>query len=139
METTKNRAEEMRRMKIEILTELSFEYARRKLWCGHSFSEKETREAKKYIRLYYEEILPALFNPYSEAKRLEFEIRIDMAFDFVKRKSGRYVTHPVIWFNPNNKFGFAGTHEWYVQDMEQFNYSKVRFYNDEGRLVKKVA
>lgn len=139
MDNMKSQIEQIRQRKIDELTQKAWQYAHEILWQNHPFSEKEIKEAKKQIRKYFEGIpFEIFFVAYSDLL-LEFCTRIILTREYIERKSGRYVTHPAVWFNPDNKFGFTGTKRWFNNLLDKMVYESVRFYFENGKLTLKVA
>jgi hypothetical protein len=116
----------------------AWKFANDELWKGHSFNEEETTLSKKFIREYFLNDSDQDYSNNTGKKFFEFCARVILAGNYVKRKSGRYIPHPVTWFNPSNKFGFAGTHWWLLEYKIQ-HYKNIRFYNYNGTMEKRSA
>jgi hypothetical protein len=104
---------------IELLINLTWEYAQKILWQKYNFTEFETEVSKNHIRKYYQLIDPAQFE--SKALRLysSYCERIDLASKYVNRYSHRYIPHPCIWLDPKNPKGFCGTKKWYERKLKK--------------------
>lgn len=113
----------------------SYYFAIIELWDNHDFSNEEQDIVMKFIEEYYEEILPQQYFKRASEKHFEFQMRVMLASDYIKRKNGRYIPHPVIWFNPNNPHGFAGTKNWFIENMTTSGFENIRFYNENGKMI----
>lgn len=129
---------ELKQVSIIRNSDIVWKCAHRYLWNNYPFSPKEINQAKNFIKEYFEEITPEVYFARAKNKLLEFCLRILLASDFVKRKSGRFIPHPVIWFNPSNPHGFIGTKKWYDQYIETEDYNKIRFYHENGKVIAKI-
>lgn len=137
MDRTINSLKEIIQRDIIANTDAIWKCAHRYLWNKYPFSENEIARAKNHIKKHFEEILPPLYFNFEKEKVREFALRILLASDYVKRKNGRYIQHPVIWFNPENPHGFTGTKSWYESHMENERYKNIRFYHENGMLICK--
>ncbi|HRE97737.1 MAG TPA: hypothetical protein PK637_13290 [Flavobacteriales bacterium] len=137
MDRTKDTLGEIIQRDIIVNTDAIWKCAHRYLWNKYPFSQREINSAKNHIKKYFEEILPALYFNFEKQKVQEFALRILLAADYVKRKSGRFIPHPVIWFNPENPHGFTGTKSWYERRIENERYKNMRFYHQDGILLCK--
>jgi hypothetical protein len=122
----------------EQLTNRAWEISHALLWDNHPFSQAEILQAKSYIREYFEQLPLQEYFLRIQKKTKEFLMRVEIAADYVKRKNARYITHPVIWFNPSNAYGFSVTKKWYIENTQRTLYSGIRFYNNNGRLEKRM-
>lgn len=124
-------------MKTDLLlrTEWAWSFARKNLWGNFPISEREIRKIKTFIQEHFEEIIPEIYFQKVEEKSLEFAIRILLVRAYLARQQGRFVTHPVLWFNPNNSFGFSGTKSWFERHMEEQEFRKYRFGFENGNSV----
>lgn len=120
---------------IALLTDASWEFAHAQLWKGFPFSKAEKDLAKEFISEYYKDILPDLFQAYAGKQFSAFCERILKAKRYVERYSSRYIPHPGLYFNPENKKGFAGTLRWYNEDLLKERIKNVRFYFLNGALI----
>lgn len=139
MDNMKTSIEKIRQNKIDELTTMAWNYAHATLWKGYPFSEQEVKDAKKQIRKYFEAIPFETFFIEAPDKLMELTIRVLITVDYIQRKPGRYVNHPAAWFNPNNKFGFAGTKRWYDNLEKEVAYESMRFYYENGKLKSNAA
>lgn len=83
--------------------------ARTSLWNTCIFSAKETEDAKEWIRFYFLQCKD-INKAYAA-----FCQRVLLTRQYLGGGSNRYVSLPSVWFNPENKHGFAGTRNWYLQ------------------------
>lgn len=112
---------------IRLLTDATWEYAHRMLWNNHSFSQYETQQAKSFIREYYESIPAGKFSAGMHRFFSGYCIRIQMAREYVLRRTYRYIPHPCIWLDKRNPKGFAGTKSWYDAMMLEQHYANQKF------------
>lgn len=98
---------------LQLMVDVSWDFAHHQLWNDYPFSEEEIAKAKKYIRRYYRAIHPARFTRTANNRLKVFCERVMLAKKYVLRFPYRYIPCPCIWFNPKNAKGFRGTKEWY--------------------------
>ena len=120
---------------IELLTDLSWEFAHEQLWKNYPFSKAEKDVAKNFISEYYKDILPELFSAFAAKQFNAFRERILKAKRYVERYPSRYIPHPGLYFNPENKKGFAGTLRWYNEDVLRARMKNIRFCFINGEIV----
>ncbi len=125
LQTKKNRTERAAKSKpcktivrvhpasLQLMVDVSWDFAHHQLWNDYPFSEEEIAKAKKYIRRYYRAIHPARFTRTANNRLKVFCERVMLAKKYVLRFPYRYIPSPCIWFNPKNAKGFRGTKEWY--------------------------
>lgn len=129
---------ELKKASITRNADTVWKCAHRYLWNNYPFSQKEINQAKNFIKEFFEEITHEFYLEKVTDKLKEFCLRVFLACDYVKRKSGRFIPHPVIWFNPSNPHGFMGTKKWYDQYIETEEYKKIRFYHEDGKVIVKI-
>lgn len=120
---------------IAIFTEASWEFAHKQLWKNYPFSQAEEQVAKSFISEYYKDILPELFPAFAGKQFYAFCERILKAKRYVERYPSRYIPHPGLYFNPENKKGFAGTLRWYNEDVLREKMKSLRFHFLNGDLI----
>ena len=120
---------------ISLLADASWEFAHAQLWKNYPFSKAEKEVAKNFISEYYKDILPELFSAYAGKQFNAFCERILKAKRYVERYPSRYIPHPGLYFNPENKKGFAGTLRWYNEDVLKARMQNVRFYFINGNVI----
>lgn len=113
---------------IRLLTDATWEYARRMLWNNHPFNKAETAQSKYYIREFYTSIPATRISTGLHRYFSGYCIRIQMARDYILRRPHRFIPHPCIWLNKRNPKGFAGTKSWYDAMIRQQNYLNMRFH-----------
>lgn len=131
MKTTKTK-QKVHPAAIEFITSITWEFTRKNLYGGFTFSAIEVMVAKHHIRNYYRDILPELFQEYAQDYLNQFCERVLLAKKFVQRKPNRFVTNPSLWLNPDNANGFAGTKKWWKEN--QSNIVSLRFFHKDNRV-----
>ena len=98
---------------LQLVVDVSWDFAHQQLWNEYPFSEEEIAKAKKYIRKYYRAIAPERFTQIANNRLRVFCERVMLAKKYVLRFPYRYIPHPCIWFDNKNPKGFRGTKKWY--------------------------
>jgi hypothetical protein len=112
-------------------------FAKRYVWKNFPFTETETRIIKRKIILLLQETLPDLYMANRHELICEYCIRMLLTAEYLQRDSSRYITHPVIWFDLCNPYGFMGTKKWYIRHLENNAYENIHFhYTGNGIQVK---
>lgn len=104
---------------IRLLTDATWDFAHRNLWCEFPFSEAEIALSKLYIKEYYNEIPAEKFTEIAHKLFTAYCERILLAKEYVSRFSHRYIPHPCLWLNRKYPKGFAGTKQWYLRNQER--------------------
>ena len=104
---------------IHLLTNATWEFAHSILWDNFHFFNYEVELAKIYIREFYESIPAEKFSATAHRYFAEYCERVLLAKAYVDRYPSRYIPHPCIWLNKTNPKGFAGTKNWYYQNLEK--------------------
>lgn len=114
-----------------------WKFAKRYLWKNFPFTPEETQIIKRKIILLLEQTLPELYLKNREELICEYSMRILLTADYLERDSARYITHPVIWFDLYNPYGFMGTKQWFLRHLEKVAYENIHFhYTEKGIQVK---
>lgn len=115
------------RIYLNELTHAAWSFAHAALWSRYSFSAKEEKESKGFIRAFLSKGCQPdkAFGAFCE--------RVLLAKAYVERDVKRYVPLPSAWLDPNNPNGFAGTASWNqrLQDMR----SSMPLYRIEWRAL----
>lgn len=118
---------------IKLLTDSTWEFAHSILWSDHSFSEAEIRLAKAFIKEYYEAIPAERFSATASKHFTAYCERVLLAKRYVDRFSHRYIPHPCIWLDKTNPKGFAGTREWYFNELRK---RRLKLFHQEFEFYK---
>jgi hypothetical protein len=104
---------------MSLLVDATWDFAKSVLWKDESFSKTEEAVSKVFIRMFYESIPADKFTGIAPRHFSVFCQRIILAKRYVERYPNRFIPHPSLWLNPMNEKGFAGTKQWYLNNMRQ--------------------
>ena len=77
------------------LVEGAWNFAYSLLWNNQNFNEVEIELAKNLLRDYFTKSNKPL------SKFVQFCERVQLAFQYINRKEGRYASHPLKWLSPH--------------------------------------
>jgi hypothetical protein len=104
---------------MRLLVDATWDFAKSILWKGTTFSKAEEAVSKVFIRMFYESIPPERFAETSHHLFSVYCQRIILAKNYVERFPHRFIPHPCMWLNPDNAKGFAGTKQWYLNNLKR--------------------
>jgi hypothetical protein len=92
--------------KEDKLVDAAWNFVYTALWNAVQFSSKEAENAKQQIAVW-------LQSENKEKTFIAFCERVLLARNYVTKNPSRYIPLPSVWFDSNNKLGFAGTQRWH--------------------------
>ena len=104
---------------LEFYVDAGWVFCKTLLWNNHDFNDAEIELAKQMIAIY----LVKADN--LKIKFIRFCERVQLAFQYINRKVGRYACHPLKWLNQFYEFGFYGTREWYLDLIHERKYIPI--------------
>ena len=101
------------------LVEGAWNFAYSLLWNNQNFNEVEIELAKNLLRDYFTKSNKPL------SKFVQFCERVQLAFQYINRKEGRYASHPLKWLSPHFETGYKGTKDWYAELVQERSYIPI--------------
>jgi len=99
------------KLNLNFLIDGSYQFAKTVLWPEIQLNSDEESITKKYIESYFKSCETSNI----ELRFISLCERVMLAKSYVERRAGRFIPHPLLWFNPVYAKGFSGTLNWYKQ------------------------
>ena len=89
------------------------------LWNNKQFNETEIALAKEMLSSYFRKADKPV------QAFVEFCERVQLAFQYINLKAGRYASHPLKWLNEHYEHGLNGTKEWHEDLIHERTYIPI--------------